>query len=220
MQCFISVSCVSTINDSIYYESDEQVDTISDPNKQVDPRSDPMADTHIVDRVRKLSVVVGLFEPAIIGGGIGNDLVANVLENLYVDLSLNSLCTLNTNTLKVFVIGSACKSVGVNRNTLNCTPLDRMIQNHSRIGTPGVNKGVFILSRGKTSSFSKWTGNINTSDTSVHGSAIQENNLDLSCIEKVGVKIVLGEIVADFDPIKRVNLANSILRKSPKFKSL
>ena len=27
---------VSTINDSVYYESDEQVDTISDSNKQVD----------------------------------------------------------------------------------------------------------------------------------------------------------------------------------------
>ena len=32
---------VSTINNSLYYESDKQVDTISDSNKQVDPSSNP-----------------------------------------------------------------------------------------------------------------------------------------------------------------------------------
>ena len=70
---------VSTINDYVYHESDEQVDTISDSNKQADPRSDPTAETHIVNRVRRLSVRVGLFEPSVIGGRIGP--VTNVLEN-------------------------------------------------------------------------------------------------------------------------------------------
>ena len=42
----------------------------------------------------------------------------------------------------------------------------------------------------------------------------------MSCTEIVGVKSVLGEIVADLDPSKRVNLANSVLSESPKFKSL
>ena len=32
---------VSTINDSVYYESDDQVDTISDSNKQVDASNKP-----------------------------------------------------------------------------------------------------------------------------------------------------------------------------------
>ena len=41
---------VSTINDSVYYESNKKVDAISYSNKQVDPRSDPMADIHIFDR--------------------------------------------------------------------------------------------------------------------------------------------------------------------------
>ena len=45
---------LSTINGSVYYESDEKVDMISDSNKHVDPRSDPMAETHIIDRVRNL----------------------------------------------------------------------------------------------------------------------------------------------------------------------
>ena len=71
---------VSKINDSVYYELDEHVDTISDSNKQVDPRNNPTADTHIFDRVRTLSVRVGLFKPAVvIGGSVG--LVTNVLEN-------------------------------------------------------------------------------------------------------------------------------------------
>ena len=61
---------VSTINNSVYHESDEQVDTISDSNKQVDPRSDPMVETHIVNRVRILSFGFGIFEPAAIGGSI------------------------------------------------------------------------------------------------------------------------------------------------------
>ena len=57
-------------------------------------------------------------------------------------------------------------------------------------------------------------------DTSIHGSATLERNSGLSCIEKDGVKIDLGEIVPDLDPSKQVKLANSVLSKRPKFKSL
>ena len=118
-----------------------------------------MVETQIFDRVCKLSVGFRIFEPTVIGV-TGNDPVTNVLENSRVELSLNSLSPLNRNTSKAFVIGLACKSVGIDSNTLNCTPPDRKTQNHSRIGTPGVNLGVFSTSRGKTSSFAKWTGNI------------------------------------------------------------
>ena len=109
MWCFILVSYekkdVSTINDSVYYELNEQVDTISDSKKQVDPRNDPNSKTHIVNRISKLSV--GLFDPAVIGV-IGKELFTNVLENSRVKLSLNSLSLLNTNILKALVIGSTC----------------------------------------------------------------------------------------------------------------
>ena len=118
------------------------------------------------------------------------------------------------------MIGSACKSAGVDNNTLNCTPHDRTIRNCSRIGTLGVHKGVFSPSRGKISSFVKWTGNIKSPDTSVHGSATQERNSDFSCIEKVGVKFLPEKIVADLDLSIRVTLANCILSEIPKFKSL
>ena len=60
---------VSTMKNSVYYESDENVDTISDYSKQVDPRNDPITETHIFDRVSNLSVGVRLFEPAVVIGG-------------------------------------------------------------------------------------------------------------------------------------------------------
>ena len=75
----------------VYYESDEQVDTISDSNKQVDPRNDPKAETHIVNRIRKLSV--GIFDPAVIIV-TGKDLIKNVLENLCLKISLNNFSLL------------------------------------------------------------------------------------------------------------------------------
>ena len=174
---------VSTINNCLYHDSDKQVDLISDSNKQFDPRSDPKSETHIFDRVRRLSARVGLFEQTVIIGRIVP--VTNVVENSRVELSLNSLSPLNTNMSKAFVIGSACKSVGVNRNIINCTSHNKKIRNHSRIGTPGVNEGVFSPSSNTTSSFAKWTGNIKPLDTSVHVSATQERNSDFSCIEKV-----------------------------------
>ena len=118
------------------------------------------------------------------------------------------------------MIGSSCKSVGFESNTLNCTPTGRTIRNHSRIITLGVNKGVFSPICGKISSFAKWTGNIKPSDTSTHSSATKERNLDFSCIEKLGVKSIPDKIVADLDPSIQVNLANSVFSEIPMFKSL
>ena len=86
---------VSTINDYVYYESDDQVDTISDSNKKVDTIRYPKEETHNIDRIRKLSVGPMLFEPAVIRV-IRQDLVTNVRETLRVDLSLKSLSPLYT----------------------------------------------------------------------------------------------------------------------------
>ena len=88
---------VSTINELVYYESDEHVDTISDSSKQVHVSNKPIKKTHIVDGINNLSVGVGSLEPAVIGvriigqgitqvviyGGtkIGRKLVTNVLTN-------------------------------------------------------------------------------------------------------------------------------------------
>ena len=56
-----------TINNSVYHESYEHADTISDSSKQVDASNKPITDTHIVNRVRNLSVGVVSVEPAVIG---------------------------------------------------------------------------------------------------------------------------------------------------------
>ena len=60
---------VSTINDLVYCESDEHVDTISDSIKQVDASNKPITDTQIVEGVNNLSVV------------IRGDVCAEVLKN-------------------------------------------------------------------------------------------------------------------------------------------
>ena len=120
---------------------------------------------------------------------------------------------------KANVIGLACNRAEDDNNTLSCMPPDRTIQNHSRIGTPAVNEGVFSPSRGNISIFAKWTGNIDPLDTYVHGYTTQERNSNFLCIEKVGVKSIPDKIVADLDPSIRVNFANSVLGESHKFKN-
>ena len=99
---------VSTINDSVYYKSDEQVDTIRDSKKQVDPSSDPKEETHIIDRIRKLSVRQ-LFKPAVIGV-IVQDFITNFQESSRMELSLKSFSLLNTITSKATMTRTACNS--------------------------------------------------------------------------------------------------------------
>ena len=55
---------VSTINDSVCYESDEHADTISDSSKQVDASNTPIKYTHMVNRINNLSVGVVSVKPA------------------------------------------------------------------------------------------------------------------------------------------------------------
>ena len=61
---------VSTINDLVYYESDEHADTISDSSKQVDAINELIKDNHVVDGINNLSVGVVSIEPDVIGVGI------------------------------------------------------------------------------------------------------------------------------------------------------
>ena len=65
---------ISTIIDSTYYESDNQVDTISDSKEQIDPSRNPRVDTHITDGIQKLSIRPIPLGPVI----IGKDLVTSV----------------------------------------------------------------------------------------------------------------------------------------------
>ena len=119
------------------------------------------------------------------------------------------------------MIGSQDETVGGNMIII-CTSRDsrNSMGNHSRIGTPGVNKYVFSPRSDTNSNLLSCTGNIKKFDTHVHGSETQEQNLESSCIEEVGVKSIFPEIVKESKSSVWVNLANSVLSKSPKFISL
>ena len=56
-----------SINDSVYYESDEHADKISYSSKQVDASRIPITDTHIFEGINNLSVGVIRVKPAVIG---------------------------------------------------------------------------------------------------------------------------------------------------------
>ena len=218
---------VSKINNSVYNESDEHVDTITDSSKQVDARNDPIKETHIVNGISTLSIRVGSLEPSvivIIGQGstpLRTNLLTNVLTNSSEQLSMTSSYPLNMFQSKAFLIGLQEKSVGGDRNII-CSSRDsrNSMGNHSRIGTPGVKKYVFSPISDTNSNLLSCTGNIEKFDTHVHGSATQERNLELSCIEAVGVKSIFPEIVKEFNSSVQVKLANSFLSESPKFISL
>ena len=83
---------VSTINNSVYNDSDEHVDTISDSIKQVDPRNDIIKETHTADGVCTLSIGVVPLDPNIFGiiRQESTDLVTYVLTNSSEQLSMKS----------------------------------------------------------------------------------------------------------------------------------
>ena len=64
------------------------------------------------------------------------------------------------------------------------------------------------------------TENFQKFDTIGQSSTTQERNLESSRIEEGIVKIIFPELGKDLDPSVQVNLANSVVREIPKFKSL
>ena len=112
---------------------------MSDSSKQVDASNEPIKETHIVDRVREISVGNVYIEPATIGIGIigqgitqgvinggtniGSNLVTNVLMNSSEILLDMNTFQLNTLQSEAFVIGPQNESVESNRNII-CTLID------------------------------------------------------------------------------------------------
>ena len=89
---------VSTINNSVYYESDDHAYTISDSSKPVDASNEPITDTHIVKGVNNLSVGIVSVDPAvirveIIGKGITQGVIngsTNIGSNIIIAILTNS----------------------------------------------------------------------------------------------------------------------------------
>ena len=220
---------VLTINNSVYYESDEHVDTISDSIKQVDAINKTIKETRIVDGIRNLSVGIIYKEPAVIGIGIigqgitqgiinggtniRSNLVTNVLTNSSEILFNTNSSQLNTLQSEAFVIGPQDDSVESNRKIICRSSDSRNIRGDriSRIDTPGVNKEIWSPRSDTTSNVLSCTDNIEKLDILVHGSTTQERNLESSQIKEVGVKSIFPELGKEPDSCIQVNLANSVL---------
>ena len=225
---------VSTVSDSVYNESDEHVDTISDTNKQVDARNKPIKETHIVDGINTLSVEVGSVESAVIiigiirqgitqviingGTNVGSNLVTNVLTNSREILFDRNMFQLNTLQSEAFVIGPQDESVESNRKII-CTLSDsrNIGRNHiSSIENPRVNKEILHI-YDTTSNVLSYTDNVKKFNTLVYGSTTQERTMESSRIKEVGVKSIFPEIGKEPDSSVLVKLTNYVLSKSPRF---
>ena len=99
--------------------------------------------------------------------------------------------------------------------------VDRNISGNgiSSIDTPGANKYIWSVID-TTSNVLSDTNNVEKFDTSVQSSTNQERNLKSLRIEDEILRSILTELGTELDPSVRVNLTNSIVHKSPKFKSL
>ena len=185
---------VSTINDAVYYESDEHADTISDSSKQVDASNTPITYTHIFDRVHNLSVGVVSVKPVVIGVGIigqgitkgvisgrtsiFNSIVTDILTDSSKQLFKTNMFQLNSLQYKTLVVGLQDKSLK-RTNRIVSTPSDsRNIRGNriSRIDTPRVNKDVWGVID-TTSNVLSYADNIEKFNTSVQISTNQERNL-------------------------------------------
>ena len=216
---------------------DEHVDTINDSSKHVDARNEPIKETHIVDRVRNLSVGVVSVEPGVIeiriigkgitqgiineGKNIGRNLVTNVMTNSSEILFDTNTFQLNTLQSKAFMIGPQDEAVKSNKQII-CTSIDSrniMGEHISMIDTPGVNKDIWSVID-TISNVLSCTDNVKKINTLVHGSKNQERNLELSQIKLVGVKSIFPELGKEPDSSVQVTLTNYFLSKSPKFISL
>ena len=152
-----------TINDLVYYESDEHTDTISDSSKQADASNKPITDTHIVEGIITLSVGIVSVELTviivrIIGQGttqgiinvrtnIGSNIVMDILTNSSKQLFETNTFQLNSLQSETLVIGLQDESVK-RTNRIISTPSDsRNISRNLiiRIDTPGVNKDVWSV---------------------------------------------------------------------------
>ena len=210
---------------------------MSDSSKQVDENNKPIIDTHIVEGVNNLSVGIVSFEPAVIGFGIiGRGITqgvisgrTSILKNIITDISSDSSKQLfGTNTFQLnllqsgtLVIGPQDESVKRTNRTISTPSDSRNISGDhiSRIDTPGVNKDVWGVID-KTSNVLSGTDNVEKFGTHVQRSTTQESNLESSRIEEESLKIIFPELGTELDPSVRLNLANSVVRESTKFKIL
>ena len=95
---------VSTINDLLYYESDEHADTISYSRKQFDASNEPITDTHIFEGINNLSVLIVSFKPAVIEVGIIGQGIAQGVIKGSTNVGSNIVTYILTNSSKQLIL--------------------------------------------------------------------------------------------------------------------
>ena len=186
---------VSTINDSVYYESGEHVDTISDSSKPVDASNKPITDTHIVEGIHNLSVgIVSVYSAVIrvriIGQGITQGVTngsTNIGSNIVTDILTNSSNILfGTNTFqlnslqsKTLVIRQQDESMKRTNRIISSPSDNRNISSNCviSIDTPGVNNNVWSVIDTTFNMLSD-SDNVKKFDIIVQSSTTQERNLE------------------------------------------
>ena len=202
---------ISTINDLVYYESNEHADKISDSSKTVDASNELITNTQIVKGIKNLSVRIVSVEPAVIWFEIiekgitpgvikgSTNIVSNILTDILTDSNkqLFKMNTFQLNSLQyeTVVIGPQDQSVK-RTNRIISTPSDsRNISGNriSRIGTPGVNKDVWSVIN-TTYNLLSDAENVEKFDTTVQSCTTQERNLESSQIEEEILKSIFHEL--------------------------
>ena len=151
----------STINYLAYYKSDENEVEISDSSKQVEASKDPIIDTHIFDRVRKLSgvtVELAVTGIGIIGRGgrgitqgminrgtgiISSNVVTDVLTDYNKMIFKTDTFLLDPFKSQKLVIALQDEStLSSNRIIHTSSDIGNSRIDHGSIGTPIVNKNI------------------------------------------------------------------------------
>ena len=224
----------------------KRVETSKEPIKDTQMIKDPITDdTHIVDRCRYLQDgptnmdpvltrvgIIGQRGPRTISGGsisqiiirggesiICSNIIMYVLTNSS-EMTLESNCfTFDPLKVQTLVIAPFTEPLLTSDRDVRTTSIIGASRpNHSRIGTPFMNKdissGCDVLSTVRSD-----VGETDKLNTAVQRSLTDKRNTAPSKIEEGSPKIIFTEIIEESNSSERMNLANSLGVHTPKLVS-
>ena len=125
-----------SIEDSVYHESDEHADKISDSSKHIDASNKPITDTHIVEGINNLSVGVVSVEPAVIGVGIiGRGITQGMISGRTIIFN-NIVTDISSDSSKQFFKTNTFQLSSLQSKTLVSGPQDESMKHTNSIINP------------------------------------------------------------------------------------
>ena len=201
---------------------------------------EPITDTHIVDRVRNLSVGNTNVYPVVTGVGIigqggpraisGGSITQGIIHGGGSIISSNVITHVLTNSTEMILKSDSFPFNPLKSQTLVIAPLtkpfltcDKDVRASSeigasrperdRIGTPFVNKEIW--SRDDNFSVRSDVVEAEKLDTAVQRSLTNERNTASSKIEEGSPKSICPKIIKESNSSEQMNLANSLLVQTP-----